>query len=80
MAPVLSLLEAARHPHNIARGTYLVDDQGMVEPAPAPRFSATPTARPTPSRTIGTDTDQVLTEAGYDAARIAVLRARNTVR
>ncbi len=40
-APVLSLKEAPQHPHNVARGTF-VEDGGMVQPAPAPRFSATP--------------------------------------
>ena len=40
-APVLSLREAPQHPHNVARGTF-VQDGGMIQPAPAPRFSATP--------------------------------------
>jgi alpha-methylacyl-CoA racemase len=40
-APVLSLTEAPKHPHNAARGTF-VEEGGMVQPAPAPRFSATP--------------------------------------
>jgi alpha-methylacyl-CoA racemase len=40
-APVLSLTEAPNHAHNAARGTF-VEDGGMVQPAPAPRFSATP--------------------------------------
>jgi alpha-methylacyl-CoA racemase len=40
-APVLSLREAPQHPHNVARGTF-VEEGGMVQPAPAPRFSATP--------------------------------------
>lgn len=40
-APVLSLREAPQHPHNAARQTF-VDVDGMVQPAPAPRFSATP--------------------------------------
>ncbi len=40
-APVLSLAEAPGHPHNTARGTF-VEQGGMVQPAPAPRFSATP--------------------------------------
>ena len=40
-APVLSLAEAPRHPHNAARGTF-VEQDGMIQPAPAPRFSATP--------------------------------------
>lgn len=41
VAPVLSLAEAPEHPHLKARGTF-VERAGMVQPAPAPRFSATP--------------------------------------
>ncbi|MBN8483569.1 MAG: CoA transferase [Sphingomonadales bacterium] len=44
-APVLSLKEAPKHPHNLARGTF-VEEAGMVQPAPAPRFSATPAPAP----------------------------------
>lgn len=44
-APVLSLREAPRHPHNVARGTF-VEDAGMVMPAPAPRFLGTPAPQP----------------------------------
>jgi alpha-methylacyl-CoA racemase len=40
-APVLSLAEAPRHPHNVARGAF-VEAGGVIQPAPAPRFSATP--------------------------------------
>lgn len=40
-APVLSLAEAPRHPHNVARGTF-IEAGGLIQPAPAPRFSATP--------------------------------------
>jgi alpha-methylacyl-CoA racemase len=42
-APVLPMSEAVNHPHNVARGTF-VEHAGLVQPAPAPRFSATPTA------------------------------------
>ena len=42
-APVLPLSEAMRHPHNIARGAF-VDVDGVRQPAPAPRFSRTPSA------------------------------------
>jgi alpha-methylacyl-CoA racemase len=45
-APVLSMTEAPDHPQNKARGTF-VDVDGVVQPAPAPRFSETPTAAPT---------------------------------
>ncbi|MBB4615582.1 CaiB/BaiF CoA transferase family protein [Novosphingobium taihuense] len=44
-APVLSLREAPKHPHNVERGTF-VEDDGMVMPAPAPRFLGTPAPRP----------------------------------
>ena len=80
VAPVLSLLEAPQHPHNAARGTYLVDDEGVVEPAPAPRFSATPAAHPTPSPVVGADTDRILAAAGYGSARIAALRGAGAVK
>jgi alpha-methylacyl-CoA racemase len=40
-APVLSLAEAPHHPHNIARRNFIEID-GVVQPAPAPRFGATP--------------------------------------
>ncbi len=43
VSPVLSFDEAPRHPHNAARGTYAELD-GVVQPAPAPRFSDTPLA------------------------------------
>lgn len=44
-APVLSLREAPTHPHNVARETF-VEDEGMIMPAPAPRFLGTPAPRP----------------------------------
>ena len=39
-APVLEIGEAPDHPHNAARGTF-VEHQGVIQPAPAPRFSRT---------------------------------------
>jgi alpha-methylacyl-CoA racemase len=44
-APVLSMAEAPAHPHNAARGTF-IDVDGVMQPAPAPRYSATPNAVP----------------------------------
>jgi alpha-methylacyl-CoA racemase len=41
VGPVLPLSEAAHHPHLVARGT-LVERDGVLQPAPAPRFSRTP--------------------------------------
>jgi alpha-methylacyl-CoA racemase len=51
-APVLTLAEAPSHPHLVARGTFFERD-GVVQPAPAPRFSATPSrARPVERETV----------------------------
>ncbi len=52
VAPVLSLREAPTHPHLAARGTF-TDHGGITQPAPAPRFSATPTRVRTRSRAAG---------------------------
>ncbi len=58
VAPVLSLREAPHHPHLAARGTF-TDHDGLTQPAPAPRFSATPTSvRSGPARP-GADTADV---------------------
>ncbi len=43
VAPVMPLADAYEHPHNVARGTY-VREYGVTQPAPAPRFSSTPTS------------------------------------
>jgi alpha-methylacyl-CoA racemase len=53
-APVMSLAEAPGHPHNVARGTF-VDSGGVAQPAPAPRFSATPTSIQWPPAAIAKD-------------------------
>jgi alpha-methylacyl-CoA racemase len=77
-APVLSLAEAPRHPHNVARGTF-VEHAGVVQPAPGPRFSRTPGAISRPAAHIGEHTDEVLREAGFDETRIIALRAAGAV-
>lgn len=41
VTPVLDMDEAPRHPHLAERGTF-VEIDGVVQPAPAPRFSRTP--------------------------------------
>jgi alpha-methylacyl-CoA racemase len=74
VSPVLSMAEAPSHPHNAQRETF-VTEEGVTQPAPAPRYSATPTRRPTmASGTMGADTDVVLAACGYTAERIAALR------
>jgi alpha-methylacyl-CoA racemase len=63
VAPVLSLTEATSHPHLKARETF-IDVGGLLQPAPAPRFSRTASPHPTPPPAIGIDTDDVLAEWG----------------
>jgi alpha-methylacyl-CoA racemase len=63
VAPVLSLIEAAQHPHLAARETF-IDIGGVTQPAPAPRFSRTAAATPTPPRAIGASTVDVLQDWG----------------
>ncbi|MEV4439925.1 CaiB/BaiF CoA-transferase family protein [Streptomyces sp. NPDC049577] len=58
VAPVLSLGEAPGHPHLAARGTF-TDHAGLRQPAPAPRFSATPGAVRRPPARPGADTAEV---------------------
>jgi alpha-methylacyl-CoA racemase len=65
-APVLSLAEAPSHPHNVARQTF-VEVDGVTQPAPAPRFSATPGAVQGPPPAIGAHTDDVLADWGVKA-------------
>lgn len=60
-APVLDPDEAARHPHMAARGIYREID-GIVQAAPAPRFSATPAADPGPIPRPGADQETVLAD------------------
>ncbi|MGH3942779.1 MAG: CaiB/BaiF CoA transferase family protein, partial [Pseudonocardiaceae bacterium] len=61
VAPVLSFGEVPAHPHIAARST-LIELGGVPQAAPAPRFSRTRPDRPTPPRTPGTDTAEVLTD------------------
>jgi alpha-methylacyl-CoA racemase len=78
-APVLSMSEAARHPHNVERKTF-VEHAGLVQPAPAPRFSETPGAIQRPAAHAGQHTDEVLGEwLGLDAERVAELRSSGAV-
>ncbi len=63
VAPVLPLTEAARHPHLTARGTY-VERDGLLQPAPAPRFSRTEATLTTGPSVAGGDTREALAAWG----------------
>ena len=72
-APVMGLKEAATHPHNVARQTFVTID-GVVQPAPAPRFSATPGAIQAPPPAIGADNEAALADWGFTPDAIQALQ------
>ncbi|MEU6577913.1 CaiB/BaiF CoA-transferase family protein [Streptomyces sp. NPDC046805] len=79
VTPVLSLTEAAEHPHNTARATYRRGPHGGHEPAAAPRFTTTPTGDPAPAPLVGAHTDEVLRRAGFDDQHITTLREKGVI-
>jgi alpha-methylacyl-CoA racemase len=74
-APILSMDEARHHPHCAARGTFIEVD-GVVQPSPAPRYSATSCSDTYMCRMPGADGRDVLSSIGYDDNTIDQLRAR----
>jgi len=76
--PVLSLSEAPEHHHNQSRSTF-VEVEGVMQPAPSPRFSRTPADAPTPPAEAGAHTDEVLREYGFSEERITSLRDARTI-
>ncbi|WP_373092690.1 CaiB/BaiF CoA transferase family protein [Zhongshania sp.] len=78
-APILSMTEAPKHPHNVARKSF-IEVEGQIQPGPAPKFSRTAPEVLKGAPRPGGDTDSVLTElAGYDAASLASLRAEGVL-
>jgi alpha-methylacyl-CoA racemase len=78
-APVLSPEEAAVHPHNALRGTYLNPD-GILQPAPAPRFSRTEPSIGGPPARPGEHTEATLVDWGFTGAEVAQLREASAIR
>jgi alpha-methylacyl-CoA racemase len=78
-APVLTMSEAAQHPHIRARQT-VVDRDGVVQPAPAPRFSRTRPEIRRPAPKPGEHTDPALADWGFSPAELAALRERGAIR
>ena len=77
-APVLDFDEAPRHPHNAARGTF-TQVEGVTQPAPAPRFSATRSEIASGPPAVGQHTDLVLGELGCSVEQIESLREQGTI-
>ncbi len=78
-APVLTFAEAAQHGHARSRGAF-VEVAGLVQPAPAPRFSRTPAGHPHPTPNDGEHTAAVLGEAGFTADEIDALITQGIAR
>lgn len=77
-APVLGPDEAPQHPHNRERGTF-TELAGVMQPAPAPRFSRTAPEIAGPPPGPGQHTDEALSDWGFSAGEIASLRAAQAI-
>lgn len=77
-APVLSIFEAPDHPHNKARNSFLELD-GIVQPAPSPRFSRTVPEVSHMAGAPGADTEAVLADCGFSADEVARLKDAGAV-
>jgi alpha-methylacyl-CoA racemase len=77
-APVLSLDEAPDHPHNKARKTF-VEIEGVLQPAPAPRFSRTEPVIQGPPPAPGENTKEVLTTFGFSKNKIDALYSAEVI-
>ena len=77
VAPVLDMDEAPEHPHNRARGTF-IEVGGVMQPAPAPRFSRSTPDAPRPP-TVGATGEDVLADWGFAPPAIAALRTAGAI-
>jgi alpha-methylacyl-CoA racemase len=78
VAPVLDFTEAAAHPHNVARGVFF-ESGGVVQAAPAPRFSRTRCDLPELAPDSASNGGAILSRLGYSADEVAQLLAGGTV-
>ena len=78
-APVLSMDEAYAHPHNKERNTF-IEIAGVMQPAPAPRFSRTPASVSSPPPHAGQHTEEVLAGLGLTKDEILMLREQNIIK
>lgn len=78
VAPVLAVDEVADDPHLSARGAF-VEHEGLVQPAPAPRFSRTPASLSRRPPLPGEHTEEALRDWGLTASRIAALQESGAV-
>lgn len=77
-APVLNFVDAPTHPANVARQTY-IDVDGVTQPAPAPRFSRTPSEVRNGGSAAGADTADVLGAMGFGEEEVQALRTNGAI-
>lgn len=77
-APILNLSEAPTHPHLQARQTY-VESFGIVQPAPAPRFSRTQAEIQGPVARVGEHSESILAEWGFSPQEIDRLKSSHAI-
>ncbi|MDX1580618.1 MAG: CaiB/BaiF CoA-transferase family protein [Alphaproteobacteria bacterium] len=77
-APVLSMNEAYKHPHNAERNTF-IEVAGVRQPGPAPRFSRTAAEVARPSPKPGEHNDEVLKEWGLSDDDISALKEKEAI-
>ena len=77
-APVLNFIDAPKHPANIARDVYL-DVDGITQPAPAPRFSRTPSEVRHGAHAVGADTEEILAAMGFESREIETLKEAEVI-
>ena len=77
-APVLSMAEAPQHPHMKHRGTF-VEENGVTQPGPAPRFSRTPSKIQRPPARPGEHTEEALRDWGFANSDLDQLRKAGAI-
>jgi alpha-methylacyl-CoA racemase len=78
VTPVLDMAEAQIHPTNTERNVFTTAD-GLIQPAPAPRFSRTGSAVRGATPSAGQHTDEILLGSGFSTAEIETLRRDGSV-
>ena len=77
-APVLNFVDAPKHPANVARESYIEID-GVTQPAPAPRFSRTPSKVRNGGSDAGADTQAILSEMGFSEDEVDELKTSGAI-
>lgn len=77
-APVLNMADAPNHAHNKARGTF-VEIDGVPQPAPAPRFSRTPSSIQRPPANPGEHTEEALLDWGFNTSEVDELKSSGAI-